>query len=143
MKEKQQSDGTAVSDFTTFLYQKGYRGVFRLSQPTTGRIQTSGSLRNCLNIFFSDYNHGGRTDPHFQLRAYADNAEKLECALTMEFDNVKGFLIREVEVTNKATNDRKHYRLVNNQQVPGSVAVQGLFPKPKPWDHLRKGKFRP
>lgn len=142
MKEKQQSDGTVVSDLTTFLYQKGYRGKFGLSH-RSGRVYTTGSLRNCLEIFLGDYNQGGRTDPHFQLETDADGTGKIKCTFQMQLDEVKGFLIKEVGIADKVSKEARHYHLQNNQQVPGSVAVQGLFPKPKPWDHLRKGKFRP
>ncbi len=142
MKQPDENQKTMVSDFTTFLYQKGYRGKFRLRQLNAGRVQTTGSLRNCLEVLFGDYQQGGKTDPAFQLSTYADGANKIECTFQMKVDEVKGFLIKELLIADSISNSNKHYRFVNNQQVPGSVAVQGLFPKPKPWDNHLKGKFR-
>jgi hypothetical protein len=139
---QKQNNSTMVSDFTTFLYQKGYRGKFGLSHKA-GRTYTTGSLRNCLEIFLSDYEQGGRTEPHFQLETDADATGKLKCTFRLQLDEIKGFLIREMDITDKVSKDRRHYQLVNNQQVPGSQAAQGLFPKPKPWDKLLKGKLRP
>jgi hypothetical protein len=46
-------------------------------------------------------------------------------------------------IKDKASNEKKFFRLDNNQQIAGARAVEGLFPKPKPWDHIIKGKLRP
>jgi hypothetical protein len=131
-----------VTEFATFLYQKGYRGKFGLSH-NAGRIYTTGSLRNCLEIFLSDFEQGGRTDPHFELSTYADAAQKLDCTFRLQLDEGKGFLIREMNITDKVSRETKKYRLANNQQMHGSQSLQGMFPRPKPWDRFRKGKFRP
>ena len=132
-----------VEDLTAFLYHKGYRGKFRLSQPEAGRIQTTASLRNCLEIFLADFQQGGRSDPHFELKTYANGAQNLECTFLMLWDDAKGFLIREMDISDRVSGESRKYRLQDNRQMLGSQSLHGLFPRPKPWDRFRKGKFRP
>ncbi len=141
--EKKNDQKTMVTDFSTLLYQKGYRGKFGLSQPEAGLIYTTGSLRNCLEIFLNIFEQGGRTDQLFELNTYADTAQKLDCTFRLQFDEAKGFLVREMDINDKVSRETKKYRLANNQQVHGSQSLQGLFPRPKPWEQFRKGKFRP
>lgn len=133
-----------VQAFTTFMYQKGYRGRFHLMRIGTGRPQTMGSLRSILEIQLSDYFSTAAKSALFELKTYADLAEKIECRFKILATETKGFQIQHMEVLDTRTNERKQYtRLDNNQQIPGSTAVQSLFPKPKPWDDHLKGKFRP
>lgn len=139
---KNKNYDTAVSDFTTFMYQRGYRGKYTLLHPGTNHPGMSGSLSACLEKFLTGYDLTEQTRDTFRLETYADQAYRLRCTFKLQYDQVKGFLIRKIDITNTLTEQNRTYNLSVNHQVPGSVAIQGLFPKPKPWDHIRKGKFR-
>jgi hypothetical protein len=143
MKEKE-SYQKQVQDFTSLMYQKGYRGRFHLVRTGTGRPQTMGSLRSVLEIQLSDYFNTAGKSALFELKTYADLAEKIECRFKILLSETKGLQVQQLEVLDTRSDQRKLYgRLDHNNQIPGSVAVQSLFPKPKPWDDYLKGKFRP
>ncbi len=139
----QEKYSTAISDFTTTLYHKGYRGKFTMDHPGSSTPRTLGSLRHCLEKFLMGYENTAATKPAFKLETYADNGHLKRCIFNIELDTVKGFLVRDMLVKEVVTNMQKYYEFVNNHQIPGSAAVQALFPKPKPWDHIIKGRFRP
>lgn len=142
MKENK-NNSVLVSDFTHLMYRKGYRGKYSLLHPGTGHPGMMGTLSTCLEKFLIGYGLTDKTKDRFQLDTYADNTNNISCTFKIQFDEVKGFLIKEVGIRNVLSGENRLYRITNNNQIPGSVAVQGLFPKPKPWVHRLKGKFRP
>lgn len=142
MKENSEYFKTSVSDFVTLLYQKGYRGRYTVHDKETGPPLSYASLEHCLKVIVDHYTQDKEKVPHFWLRTYADVAQHYECKFKVTIDDVKGFLVKGVDIKNYQTQETKSYPILKNQQIPGSVAVQALFPKPKPWDGIKKGKFR-
>lgn len=142
MKE-QQNYKIAVSDFTAFLYQKGYRGKYTLHDPVTGHPRVTGTLSTCLDKFLSCYRLDNGKCKKFELRTQAPYNARISCSFKIELDEVKGFLVRELTIEDKVTLDQRYYMLGNNRQIPGANSIEGLFPKPKPWDDAARGKFRP
>jgi hypothetical protein len=133
----------AVSDFTTFLYQKGYRGRFSVEIPAIGKTLFAGKLSDCLRDVLLQYygtSHNGST---IELKTTAPYTDNLECTFSLRLDEVRGFLITGAAYRDTETGRTHAYRLSTNHQLPGANSIAGLFPKPKPWDKHRKGNFRP
>lgn len=135
-----------VSDFVTFMYQKGYRGRFMLDRKVPTRMLMKEELSQCLEQFMEKYVHGEKKNNLLQLETFASynhDFDNILCQFKVQYDEVKGFLVKELVIYNAKAHEKKIYPLAQNHQVPGSQAVIGLFPKPKPWDDMRRGKFRP
>lgn len=141
--DRKKREEIAVSDFTTFLYQKGYRGRFSVELVPTNKIFFTGKLSNCLNDALRQYNSTTNTGSMLELKTTAPYADQLECTFSVKFDEVKGFLITGAAYRDTKTGRSHGYRISSNQQLPGANSIEGLFPKAKPWDNHRKGKFRP
>lgn len=134
---------TMVSDFTALLYQKGYRGHFTLSNRGLRGLGKKETLSTCLNAFVKDHLASGGKGPQLVLETYArykHAGDNILCQFDLSLDDVKGFTVREMRIKNATTGDQRVYRMLPKVQIPGAVAVEGLFPKPKPWDDLMKGK---
>jgi hypothetical protein len=134
-----------ASDFVTFMYQKGYRGRFLLDRKVPTRMLVGGELSDCLKQLIEKYVASERKSNSLRLETfppYNDESNSILCQFKVQYDEVKGFLVKEVIIYNERTNDKKTFRLINNHQVPGSQAVLAMYPKPKPWDVMRRGKFR-
>lgn len=134
-----------ASDFVTFMYQKGYRGRFMMDRKEWDRIIMNDQLSDCLEQFMEKYITGEKKDNLLVLETfppYNDVHNSVLCRFKVQYDAVKGFLVKEAVIYNERTNDKKTFRLINNHQVPGSQAVLAMYPKPKPWDDMRRGKFR-
>lgn len=139
---KEQAYKTAINDFKSLMYQKGYRGRFSLDR---GHMMDFGALTDCLETFVRTLTAEAIQAP-LKLETYAaykHASDHIQCTLYGKLDTVKGFVIEQMDVVQRPSGKGQSYRFTNNQQIPGINAVIGLFPKPKPWDHLLKGKFRP
>lgn len=125
----------------SLLYQKGYRGPFTIRVFQSGRPMHSGDLRRLLAYFFQSKNeHISQAE----LTTHAPYAPHIQCRMQVAYSGKEGFVIKELLVTNKQSRESRHLQFGHNQQLPGSMSIEGLFPKPKPWDNLLKGKgFRP
>lgn len=143
MKNQDENSKTLMSDFTTLMYQKGYRANYILTHPGTNHPGMTGMLSRCLDKFLTGYNLTEKTKDRFILETHPPANDAFSCSFHISYDEVKGFLIREMHIQDKNTQKKHTYNISSNQQIPGSNAIQGLFPKPKPWDHILKGKFRP
>jgi hypothetical protein len=135
-----------ASDFVTFMYQKGYRGKFMMDKKVPTSPFMRDNLSHCLDKFLQKYVASEKKDNLLQLETYAwyvSELDNVHCQFKVQYDEVKGFLIKEVAIQDAKSKEKKVYPSMDNHQVPGSQAAIGLFPKPKPWDYLRKGKFRP
>lgn len=141
--EQEENYRRSAFDFISFMYQKGFRGKYKLLQPGTNHPGITADLSACLNIFLTGYDLSEKASDRLQLDTYADQGSRLNCTFQVRFDEVKGFQIEQMMIKNTQSNETRQYHIANNHQIPGSVAVQGLFPKPKPWDNIIKGKFRP
>lgn len=130
----------AIEKITMLFHRKGYRRDFMLDED---RIQQGGSIRQCLEVFLKQYEAGEYADGSFHLITYAPYNDRITCDFKMKFDEQKSFLITEFLVTNLKTDDYRQYHLRHNNELPGSMTLESLFPKPKPWDWIKKGKFRP
>ena len=131
----------AVSDFTTFLYQKGYRGDYMMDK-VSGQPPKRGRLPECLKAYIRGHQADAANPEPLQLETQPPYEPKIRCLFKIAFDEVKGFLVREMEIVHTEQQSSKHYRISHNQQVPGSKSVAALFPRPKPWDNHIKGKFK-
>ncbi|MEE1946405.1 hypothetical protein VRU48_14875 [Pedobacter sp. KR3-3] len=139
---KEQLYKRAIDDFSTMMYQKGYRGRFSLDK---GDRINFGTLAECLETYVRTLLSEGIPAP-LKLETYAaykHAGDHILCTLHGNLDTVKGFIMEQMDVIHQPSGKGQSFRLVNNRQIPGINAVLGLFPKPKPWDHLIKGKFRP
>lgn len=135
-----------ADDFVTFMYQKGYRGRFMFDRKAPSRMIMSDELSDCLERFMERYVAGEKKNNLLQLETFAkynDAIDNILCQFKVKYDEVKGFLVKEVIIYNAKSNEKKTYPIMNNHQVPGSQDAIGQFPKQKPWHNLRRGKFRP
>lgn len=134
---------TAISDFTAFMYQKGYRAKFALDQIGTDRIFFSANLSACLRQYFQLHkNNTARSS--FELVTSPPYEPKISCRLDLVYNAVKGFLIKAIRIEDQASGQSRHYRTAHNHQLPGAATLSALFPKKKPWEDFLKGKkFRP
>lgn len=134
-----------ASDFVTFMYQKGYRGKFSMDNTGPSSMIARDNLSHCLEQFTQKYIASEKKGNSLRLETYAwyvNDLDNVHCQFKVQYDEVKGFLVREAVIRDAKSGDKKVYPMINNHQVPGSQAAIGLFPKPKPWDNFRKGKFR-
>lgn len=124
------------------LRQKGYRNRFALSVPGSNFPRQYGMLAKCLEVFFMLLKEGRAPSGKLELDTTAPYNDRITCKFKLEYQEVKGFIVRELTV-HKMYFQSRQFNLSHNQQVPGSMTLESLFPKPKPWDNIRKGKFRP
>ena len=130
----------AVKDFATHMRQYGYRNSFTLSLPP--KPDFTGNLNDCLNRYLAA-NAAAESYTSFELRTKAPYNPEIVCRFKIEFDRQSGFQIHNMLIKHLVTKIEHEYKLHNNRELPGSQTLSGLFPKPKPWDFLKKGKFRP
>ncbi|MBB1642771.1 hypothetical protein [Sphingobacterium sp. UME9] len=130
----------AVTDFATQLRQYGYRNSFKISLP--GKNDYLGNLNDCLNRYLAA-NTKVESYPMFELRTKAPYNTAIQCRFKIEFGMHEGFNIKTVWIKNLKTDVEHEFRLRSNREMPGAQTLEGMFPKPKPWDFLKKGKRRP
>jgi len=140
MDRKQQE--TMIGDFSAMLYQKGYRGRYEMDSIDGAKIFMAGKLSECLEQIISLYNRSDLAEQKFLLKTRPPYNDKIGCSFKTELDMVKGFLVREMDIHDSVSRQSRHYRIDHHRTIPGSNAIEGLFPKPKPWEHILKGKLR-
>lgn len=129
----------AIEKITMLLYQKGYRGKFSFGEPGSSML---GDVRACLDRFLERYHKGEYPRGEFDMEMVAPHDHKITCRFRLRYDGQVGFRIETFTVCNFKTNESQLFVLRNNNELPGSQAIYTLFPKPKPWDNIKKGKFR-
>lgn len=134
-------DEKLINEFTRLMYQKGYRGRFFLDLSRQIDICIKDELNVCLKEIIKTTANDAYKKDHYQLDALTK--DNIQCSFRLTFDEKEGFLVREMTMENKHTLDKKSFHLINNQLMMGSQGVSALFPKPKPWQHIVKNKFRP
>lgn len=135
-----------IGQFTQLLFQKGYRRKFSIDLEKQGGIRFTAELPTCLSQMVKIMGRTKQPSVRCELMTYAmykTSDDNIACSFRVSYDKQTGFKAHELTITNAASGDKRFYRLQNNQQIAGAQAVQGLFPKPKPWDHILKGRFRP
>lgn len=135
---KEESQKTAIDDFTAMLYRKGYRGKFTVGGKEVRTRTEPQNLSRCLELLLKEKSTG----KPFELNTYAPYSDELSCHFTVGFDAVKGFLIKEMTIRDSQSDEIRQYRIAANHQIPGAMSIQGLFPRPKPWERHLKGKFK-
>lgn len=143
MNVQKKNNQQLVSDFVTFMYQKGYRRNYTLDHPGTGHPGMTGILRTCLEQFLMGYKLTNKIPAQCNLVTSPPYNDAITCSFKLQFDEVKGFLINEMNIQDTHSQHSYTYKIRANQQIPGSNAIEGLFPKPKPWDDILKGKVKP
>lgn len=133
-----------LDSFQFLLRQKGYRW-FRVTAPKSLYTNSGESLQNYLKHVLLSHLEFDAKQSQFKIETYlefihADNC--IHCEINLELDNVKGFKIKEYTITQKPSGETKRFRLDHNNQIPGVNAVLSMFPKPKPWENILKGKFK-
>ncbi len=132
----------AKESIINLLRQKGYRNRFALSVPGSNFPRQYGMLAKCVDIFFMLLKEGRAPSGKLELDTTLPYNDRITCRFKLEYQQVKGFVIRELRV-HKMHFKSKEFRFSHNQQVPGSMILGSFFPEPKPWEGIRKGKFRP
>lgn len=130
----------AVIDFAARMRQYGYRNSFRIS--LTGKQEYLGNLNDCLNRYLAA-NTNVDSYPMFELRTKAPYNPAIQCRFEIDFGLHEGFNIKTMWVKNLKSNVEHEFPLRSMRELPGAQTLESMFPKPKPWDFLRKGKFRP
>jgi hypothetical protein len=139
--KKERSFETEVTEFVQLLRQKGYRGRFLLGKITRDRQMSVGDLESCLLTFLKIYQETNGKNPLLQLETNVPYNDDLRCIFNVAFfGGVDGFKVSKMEIIDIRNNKNKIYKITHNNQVPGSQAVLGLFPKPKPWRKHAKGR---
>lgn len=129
----------AMSVIRRIIHQKGYRVKFAIGS----RVQpVTADLDSCLRAFFDAYDNGKYRDGKFELETNLPYEPRISCRFYMRYDREKGFRITRFFVSNQKMHKHRTFDLHNNNQLPGSQMVYTLFPKPKPWDDIMKGRFR-
>lgn len=143
MNNQEINNKELASDFVTLMYQKGYRGNYTLEHPGTGHPGMTGILKACLDKFVTGYKLTGNIPAKCRLSTSPPYNDTITCNFQIQFDEVRGFLINEMHIRDARSQLNITYKIAFNQQIPGANAIEGLFPKPKPWDNILKGKFKP
>ncbi|MNU20714.1 hypothetical protein D3C71_89630 [compost metagenome] len=125
------------------FYQKGYRRKFTLSVPGSGLPKQMDDLRKCLEVFKMLLDVGKASFCQLELETTAPYNDRITCRFKLDYSESNGINIRELEVRSLETNNIKVFQIRSNHEIPGSMTLESLFPKPKPWDYLKRGKFRP
>lgn len=129
----------AVRDFAGHMRRYGYRNRFTISLGK-GKDFTA-NLNDCLNRYLAA-NLRADSYPFFELRTNAPYSDLIECRFRIEFNTTAGFQMHNMWVRDSKSKIEHQYRLSSNRELPGAQTLCGLFPKPRPWDFLKKGKFR-
>lgn len=128
-----------VGRLVMLLNQKGYRGKFSFGRRS---LPMATDIRGCLDYFFGKYDKGEYPQREFDLEMVAPYDNQIICRFHLRYDEKIGFGIETFTVCNFKRNESKLFRLRTNNELPGSQTIYTLFPKPKPWDNIMKGKFR-
>ncbi|WP_142685746.1 hypothetical protein [Chitinophaga polysaccharea] len=134
----------AVRDTAYMIRQYGYRNRFTIEMQGSGISKFTGNLNDCLNRYLAASINGKiGINSFFELETALPFNQRILCRFKMAFDNISGFTIKQLEISDRVSKTNKVFNLRLNKELPGSQTIEGLFPKPRPWDFLRKGKFRP
>ncbi|MGE8426336.1 MAG: hypothetical protein ACN6O7_00600 [Sphingobacterium sp.] len=118
------------------LYQKGYRRRFTLR--AIGAPQCSGAITECLEQFLGRHRSGKVT---LELETMAPYNDQITCRFALDYEPDKGYKIKELTV-GKPGYPSRTFPCATGQDIPGSMSLEGLFKKPKPWEWNMKGKYR-
>lgn len=125
-----------VRQLEMLLVQKGYRQRFALLAGDSARTVCTGSLAHCLEMLVSE---GGSQNYQF-LETHAPYRPDIRCRFKMSYTQSDGFGIRELEIREQRTNEQLVFRLRNNQELPGSMSLEGRLPKETLLQKIMKGK---
>jgi hypothetical protein len=132
-----------VSDFTSFLYRKGYRGRYNLIGEHGANLCSNAPLDQCLTQIVSS-SQQAPLNTWYTLHTYADPLEKVvSCEFKVSLDDTDGFLVQSILVSIPSKHIYRPYRVHYNNQVPGAMQACSIKPKERPWDRFLKGRFRP
>jgi len=127
-----------MESITHLLYQKGYRQHFTIRVPGSGRPVRSGNISSCLQYFFESKDTG---PSRIELATTAPYAFHIKCRFYLGYEDKDGFSITRLFVENIRARDNREFQFRHNQEIPGAMSLEGLFPKPKPWEQIWKGKW--
>ncbi|WP_433863900.1 hypothetical protein [Sphingobacterium thalpophilum] len=134
----------AVMEMANLFRQYGYRNSFTITMPKSGQPKFTGKLNDCLNRFLAaTIKRELSSSQGFELETWAPYSRNILCRFHMDFDKQEGFKVHKMEVINLKVKLTHEFRLRSNREMPGAQTLEGMFPKPKPWDFLKKGKLRP
>ena len=137
--EGNNSRGEFIAAVCRLIHQKGYRTKFSIEPKAAAVIA---DLNSCLYSFFEDYDNGKYKDGRFELETKLPYEPRICCRFYIIYNEEKGLRIYRFFVSNEKMRKSRTFELHNNNQLPGSQMVYSLFPKPKPWDDILKGRFR-
>ncbi|TYR37412.1 hypothetical protein FXV77_05245 [Sphingobacterium phlebotomi] len=129
----------AIKKLRALFRQKGYSSNFSIGSHNSVLLA---DLDKCLKTFLQGYDAGKYQDGSFELKTGMPYDSKIYCHFYLKFDEQQGFKIEKMQVSSTRTHKMQTYEIHNNSEILGSQAVYSLFPKPKPWEDIMKGKFR-
>lgn len=132
----------AKESLMNLLHQKGYRKRFALSVPGSNYPRQYGMLAKCLDIFFKLLKEGRAPSGKLELDTYAPYNDGISCRFKLHYDESGSFKVRELVVHSQEVHQNKKFQFSSNHEIPGSMTLEALFAKPKPWEGIRKGRFR-
>ncbi|MBK1439800.1 hypothetical protein JHJ32_07385 [Parapedobacter sp. ISTM3] len=141
--ENRETEEAAIRKLVSLMHGKGYRGRFSIDFSGRRGQKYHGNLRQCLAQFFAAGNGQDESPAKIELETTAPYNHRIICKMGMDYSEESGFSIREMEIHHVRTKERKHFRLRSDRDLPGAMTLESMFPKPKPWDWMLKGKFRP
>lgn len=141
--DDRETQEAAIRKLVSLMYSKGYRSRCSMAIAKGGRPIYHGDLRQCLAHFFKVRSGREARLAALELETHAPSNHRITCRMTMAYAEDTGFSIRGVDVRHARTRERKHFSLRSNHELPGAMTLESMFPKPKPWDWMLKGKFRP
>jgi len=134
IKEQQHLD-----ELRSLLFQKGYRRPFMISVPGRALSRFKGTLDSCLN-FYLDYAETNQLKAgRLEMETMAPYNDKIAASFKINFDPQEGFQIRQMVISKHGVSNHLNYDIRHNREIPGSMTLEGLFPKQKPWERHLKG----
>lgn len=131
-----QRENELADKLRILLYQKGYRRRFTLR--AIGRRQCRGEITECLEQFLGQHCSGIVS---LELETMAPYNDQITCRFTLDYEPDKGFKIKELTV-GKPGYPSRTFPCATGQDIPGSMSLEGLFKKLRPWEWNMKGKYR-
>jgi hypothetical protein len=130
----------SLHELKMLLFQKGYRKRFSLVIGEDNRNRYHGELGKCLDVLGRALSGNPTKGTMVSLETTAPFNDRITCSFTITIDE-SGLGIKELMVQNLRSKESRQFTYRNNKEIPGSQSLEGLFPKPKPWDRLLRGKL--
>ncbi|NII26158.1 hypothetical protein HB364_13780 [Pseudoflavitalea sp. X16] len=134
-----------INAMAVFMRQKGYTGNFTLEADEL-RNKFTGDIRRVLTALSQHAAQQETPMGSFILSTFAQynhHQDYIKTQFYISHEPKNGFVISQQHFSHNAQYPTRMH-IASHHQVLGSQALINRYPKPKPWDDLRKGRpWRP